>query len=170
MNGLRQNGPGRGQGLVEFAIVFPIFLLVLFGLFDIGRAVFSYNEITNAAREGARLAIVNQDPGALDDRIASQTSGVGTSHCVYFLKADATFNSCNQGSTSPSGSDLCGSLAVGCIVHVEVWTDYSSITPVLGTFIGQVTLTANSESAVEFVCPNADIPEWSSSAQCPKQP
>lgn len=48
-----------GQGLVEFALVFPIFIMLLLGVFDIGRAVFAYNEITNAAREGVRIAIVN---------------------------------------------------------------------------------------------------------------
>ena len=50
-----------GQGLVEFALVFPIFVIMLFGLFDVGRAVFAYNAITNSAREGTRLGIVNQD-------------------------------------------------------------------------------------------------------------
>ena len=50
----------RGQGLIEFALVIPIFLLLLVALFDLGRAVFAYNTLTNAAREGARMAIVNQ--------------------------------------------------------------------------------------------------------------
>ena len=52
---------GHGQSLVEFALVLPVFILVLVSLFDLGRAVFVYNTLTNAAREGARLAIVNQD-------------------------------------------------------------------------------------------------------------
>ena len=51
----------RGQALVEFALVFPIAILVLMAVFDVGRAVFVYNGLTNAAREGARLAAVNQD-------------------------------------------------------------------------------------------------------------
>ena len=51
----------RGQSLAEFALVLPIFLLIVMALFDIGRGVFIYNGLTNAAREAARLAIVNQD-------------------------------------------------------------------------------------------------------------
>src|SRR4029077_3264030 len=57
---LRRDRRGRGQALVEFALVIPIFLLLLIAIFDMGRAVFAYNTLTNAAREGARIAIVNQ--------------------------------------------------------------------------------------------------------------
>lgn len=45
-----------GQGLAEFAIVLPIFLLIVFGMIDVGRVVWATDDITNAAREGARYA------------------------------------------------------------------------------------------------------------------
>src|SRR6186997_3699952 len=64
----------RGQALVEFALVIPLFLLMLVALFDLGRAVFSYNTLTNAAREGARLAIVNQDLTSIIERAKRQTA------------------------------------------------------------------------------------------------
>jgi hypothetical protein len=48
----------HGQSLVEIALVLPIFLLVLFGIFDVGRAVFVNSTLSQAAREGARLAAV----------------------------------------------------------------------------------------------------------------
>ena len=48
-----------GQGLVEFALVLPIFLAILIGMVDIGRAVWANNAIANAAREGARYATVH---------------------------------------------------------------------------------------------------------------
>jgi Flp pilus assembly protein TadG len=44
-----------GQSLVEFALILPIFVLLLVGVFDLGRAFFSYIAITNAAREGTRV-------------------------------------------------------------------------------------------------------------------
>ena len=49
---------GTGQGLVEFALVLPVFLLIVLALFDTGKGVFTYNSIGQAAREGARLASV----------------------------------------------------------------------------------------------------------------
>ena len=56
----RRPARGTGQALVEFALVLPIFLLIVFGVFELGRAVFAYNTVANAAREGARVAAVNQ--------------------------------------------------------------------------------------------------------------
>jgi hypothetical protein len=49
-------GEQGGQTLVEFAIVLPIFLLVVFGLFDVGRLVFANSTLSQGAREGARVA------------------------------------------------------------------------------------------------------------------
>ena len=50
-----------GQSLVEFAMVLPLFLVLLFGLVDFGRAFYSWILITNAAREGARTGAVQKD-------------------------------------------------------------------------------------------------------------
>lgn len=48
----------RGQALVEFALVAPLLLLLILGLIDFARAWNVYQVITDAAREGARNAVV----------------------------------------------------------------------------------------------------------------
>jgi hypothetical protein len=48
-----------GQSLIEFALVLPLFLLIITGLFDVARAVFQENTLAYAAREGTRYAIVH---------------------------------------------------------------------------------------------------------------
>ena len=48
----------NGQSLVEFALLLPIFFLLVMALFDVGRYVFYYAVLNTAAREGARFAIV----------------------------------------------------------------------------------------------------------------
>jgi Flp pilus assembly protein TadG len=53
----------RAQALVEFAIVAPIFFLILFGIIDFGRYVYYTQILNNAAREGARYAIVHGELG-----------------------------------------------------------------------------------------------------------
>ena len=69
----------RGQALVEFALVFPVLVLILLGIFEVGRAVFAYNTLGNAAREGARVAAVNQienSPDCVNNRpIVDPTPG-----------------------------------------------------------------------------------------------
>src|SRR5919201_6346799 len=48
----------RGAAIVEFAIVLPLLLLFIFGIIDFGRALYMKNNLTLAAREGARIASV----------------------------------------------------------------------------------------------------------------
>lgn len=49
----------RGQAMVEFALVAPMFFLLLFGIIEAGRFIFYYETLSHATREGARYAIVN---------------------------------------------------------------------------------------------------------------
>ena len=44
----------RGQALVEAALTFPLLFLIFFGIIEFSLVIFSYNTISNAAREGAR--------------------------------------------------------------------------------------------------------------------
>jgi len=53
----------RAQALVEFALVMPIFLLLVTGIFDVARAVWQENTLAYAAREGTRYAIVHGASG-----------------------------------------------------------------------------------------------------------
>jgi Flp pilus assembly protein TadG len=61
----------RGQSLVEFVLVIPVFLLMLSGIIDFGRATFYSVQVVNAAREGARMA-------ALPDRICNTVVTTGS--------------------------------------------------------------------------------------------
>lgn len=49
----------RGQALLEFAVVLPVFLAIFFGIVDFGRVVWANNSLTNAASEATRFAIVH---------------------------------------------------------------------------------------------------------------
>ena len=48
----------RGDGLVEFALILPVLMLVIMAIVDLGRAVYAYNVVANCAREGARYGLV----------------------------------------------------------------------------------------------------------------
>ena len=49
-----------GQTLVEFALIIPVFILMVMFIFDVGRAVYDYSVLYNAVREGARVAAVGE--------------------------------------------------------------------------------------------------------------
>jgi Flp pilus assembly protein TadG len=73
----------RSQALIEFALISPVLLLLLFGIIDVGRAVFYYDTIAHAAREGARTAVraSNQLPTNADvlSTVTSQLVGIPVS-------------------------------------------------------------------------------------------
>lgn len=152
---------GRGQALVEFAIVIPLFLLLLVALFDLGRAVFAYNTLTNAAREGVRMAIVNQDKPSIIARAKDQTA-------IVELNDPSVDISFFQVDTDGSLGSVCSPAAVGCVAIVNFEATYRPITPLISDllFKSGVTLTATSVLSVEYSCPNQRF----TAAQCPKQP
>jgi Flp pilus assembly protein TadG len=73
----------RSQALIEFALVSPVLLLLLFGIVDIGRAIFYYDTLNHAAREGARTAVraSNQLPTNADvlSTVSAQMAGTTVS-------------------------------------------------------------------------------------------
>jgi Flp pilus assembly protein TadG len=54
---------------VEFALVIPIFLLVLFAIVDFGMAFHAWITVTNSAREGARIGSVRATSGEIEQRV-----------------------------------------------------------------------------------------------------
>ena len=169
---MRRRRSGRrssGQSLVEFALVFPIFILILLAVFDLGRAVFIHNSLTNAAREGARLAIVNQDKSLVSTRVVENAFAGGVSNASN-LNDLVMFRKQLPNLTNPTANGECTPMAVGCIAVVTARSNWSAITPVIGNLIGPIAFEARSELPVELVCPNPGIPSYSTSASCPRQP
>lgn len=69
-------GCDRGAAVVEFAIVLPVLLLLVFGIIDFGRALNAQIALTQAAREGARLDALNQPN--LVTRTQAAAGGLGS--------------------------------------------------------------------------------------------
>ena len=60
----------RGQAMLEVALTLPLLLLVAVGIFEFGRAYQTWQILTNAAREGARIAVLpGIDDDAVEDRV-----------------------------------------------------------------------------------------------------
>jgi Flp pilus assembly protein TadG len=62
-----------GQSLIEFALVLPLLLLIITGLFDVARATWQENTLAYAAREGTRYAIVHGS-ASVDGTVVSSTN------------------------------------------------------------------------------------------------
>jgi len=68
----------RGQSLVEFSLVLPVLLIIVFGIIDFGMGLRSYISLTNATREGARFAAVGNPAGSFP----SQCNGTTTTTVI----------------------------------------------------------------------------------------
>ena len=70
----------QGQALVEVALVLPVLLILMLGILEFGRAWYTKQVVTDAAREGARLAVVLDNTVTQDDvkaAIATSLSRAG---------------------------------------------------------------------------------------------
>jgi Flp pilus assembly protein TadG len=141
----RKPSGSKGQGLVEFALVFPIIVVLLLGLVDLGRAAYAYSTLSNAARTGSRVAIVDQyrDLNGLykaQNVAAAQAVGINIpadTVAISWLKDDL--------------SAACSPLQIGCVAEVTVGYTFSAITPIIGALVGPITMTNTTRLPVERV-------------------
>ena len=122
----------RGQSLVEFALVIPLVLLMFMGIVDLGRAVFAYNAVSNGAREGMRLAVVNQSEAAIQDKVRSASSGISAADVT------TTFTPC----PTPQ---------IGCLRASPSAIQWLPITPIISNLVGPITLTTTTSMPIERV-------------------
>ncbi len=141
----------------------PVFMLMLFGLVDIGRAVYAYTAIANAAREGARVAAVNQidyTGAACNENMPVENVSSPAWSARPCAAASAVSLGVVPGDVSlsyapPAGTTLSCSpvLHVGCLATVSVNYTWSAVTPVIGRFIGPITMSSTSQMPIQNVFP-----------------
>jgi hypothetical protein len=66
----------RGQSMVEFALLLPIFLVVIFIIVDFGVGISRWVILTNSTREGARLGAVGASTTDIANKVASTSNGL----------------------------------------------------------------------------------------------
>jgi Flp pilus assembly protein TadG len=74
-----------GASAVEFAIVLPLLVLIVFGIIEFGTLLYDKAMITNASREGARAAIVFSNRDLSKDELETPVTDVVTNYCRNYL-------------------------------------------------------------------------------------
>jgi len=152
---LRRGSRRRGQALVEFALILPVFLLIIFGIIDAGRLIFTYNTIASSARNAARVAIVNQS--TVGTTTCDTTSATAwPTGCAIFSGINLDVQNADVAISyrTPSDTADCTVLSIGCLAVVTVTGHYQPLTPIIGQIIGPVTLSSTSKVPIERVCSN----------------
>lgn len=146
-----------GATLVEFAIMLPLFLLLIFGIVDWSRYMIGQNSINSVARESARYGSAVGDNGSGTPYFADCTgirdAGYVAAHTISVNRADITveYDDGAGGSvaTCPDGSAVDPALiSSGDRVIVTVSAPFSFVTPLVGDFFGPTTLTSSDKRTI----------------------
>ena len=108
----------RGQAVAEFAMIVPIFLLLVFAIVDFGMGFHAWITVTNAAREGARLGAVGGSSIEISDEVYATSATLDAAQLSVIV-------------TNAEGLP-------GTSVTVDVTYDYHLITP-LSSVMGLVS-------------------------------
>jgi len=132
-----------GQSTVEFALGLLPFLLILVGIFDLGRGVFYSHLLSNAAREGARTGVVATRTA--DEICARAIAAAGS---LPGVSASTQCGSAGALTVAVAPRGTAGSAAAP--VRVTLSYTFQPVTPLVGQVVGNtVTLTAASTMYVE---------------------
>lgn len=89
MSTTKPNNGENGASVVEFAVVLPLLLLLLFGIIEFGIIFFDQAMLTNASREGARYGIVARSPRRSEAEIATVVSDYCGTRLITFGSSPA---------------------------------------------------------------------------------
>lgn len=118
-----------GQALVEFSLSIVIFLVLMMAIVDMGRGIYMFNGVSQAAREIARVASVH--PGTTFGISSQITAVVGTQKGLIPNLGNPTF-ACVDIDGSPGLDPTYGFCPSGAQVTVSIVAPYSPVTPVMG--------------------------------------
>ena len=122
----------RGTSAVEFALVMPIFVLIIIGVLEISRAIWIHGTVAHAAREGTRYAMV---------RGAENKEPVTAADVQSYVQAKAGYGTSTQVTTTWNPDNKPGS-----IVQVNVQYEFKSLASILP--IGPLALSSSSRMVI----------------------
>jgi TadE-like protein len=145
----RRLGCDKGAELIEFALVFPLLLLVMFGIMDFGLLFQHYETVTNAAREGARVAVL---PGYAQADVQARVT--------QYLAAAGLTSTPSFAYTAPQSVNVGGACVAITGITVGYPHQYLFIGNIIGLFGGSgfTTRTLTATARMRFEGPAAACP------------
>jgi Flp pilus assembly protein TadG len=131
----------EGAAMIEFALVLPILLMLVFGIINFGFALYNKEVITNASREGARYGIIIGDPRPS----ATQITNVVTSYLtnVGWDASQATIN------VTPAAGATGGASGSDLTVRVDYPYTFLVLPGLIPGFSSSITLSAQTLMKLE---------------------
>ncbi len=137
----RRRTRAAGQTLVEFAIAVTVFLMLVIGTVDLGRAVYQFNGVSEAAREIARVTSVHPGStlGTSDETLAVVSSQRAIIPSLVILSYTCV---------DLAGAPVTGNCIAGDWVRVSATARFTPVMPLL-LFLGSIDLSSSSSARLE---------------------
>jgi Flp pilus assembly protein TadG len=132
----------RGAELVEFALVFPLLLLVTLGIVDFGLMFQRYEVLTNAAREGARVSVL---PGYNSPDVIARVNQYLQATSLSAVTVNTSVGAPQTVAVGPS----CITVIPVTVSYVHQWAFVGGIMSYFGATFTSKTLTATSSMRTE---------------------
>jgi len=133
-----------GQSLVEFALICPVFVMMVMGVVDLGRVFYTYEALANASREGARYCALHahdlyasNQSSATSSRVLDEVNGTVANVSVF---------------GSAVGQPACDTaISSGSLVTVSAQATFTPITPIIANLFpgGTITITASASMMMQ---------------------
>jgi PKD repeat protein len=153
----RERGSRGGQALAEFALILPVFMLLMLVAIDFGRSFFTYIDVNNAAREAANYAA--GDPTDLAGILAAaqgQQNVQGQGGESPITTTSVNVSCADQSGVTIACATAGGGSGTGNTVTVDVTEQFTFVTPwVNSIFSGSPTMTASSTATVLVLAASA---------------
>ncbi|MEJ2758554.1 MAG: pilus assembly protein, partial [Anaerolineales bacterium] len=153
------NNLKQGQAMVEFAIVLPVVLMIVFGIIEVGFLLFTYSSVNSAAREAARYGIAIEDvdggaqryydcdgiveAGLKIGRFAGMTSG---DFAIHYDGGPETANIADSCAALASGDP--STITFGDRIVVEVTHQYRPLVAYMGLNIRPFAMSSTSARTI----------------------
>lgn len=127
----------RGASMIEFTVAAMTLLLLIFGIIEFGRALYMYHTVSNAARIGARWAIVRGSKSCSGAIVIDHCNAASSDVQTYVQSVVPLVDNGSLAITAswPGGNTGCSSSsdfhAQGCVVAVQVTYLFKSAIPLI---------------------------------------
>jgi len=123
----------RGAAVVEMALILPVFFMVILGIVEFGRAMMVAQIVTNAAREGAREAILS---GSTNQGISDQVAAYLNTTCQVATGDVTVAITIVPHASNPDPLNVLANTLEGDQITIRVAVPFDKVSYITGSYLG----------------------------------
>lgn len=142
----RHRGRSRGQSLVEFALILPVFLVIVSVALDLGRLAYARVTIANVAREASFQAAQTPTSYQAGQPCSTSDPDANMVICRGVLESKGSIVTVTPSDITLTCSPSCATGTMGTTVTVKATGQFTLLTPVMSAFFGGSTISFSSSA------------------------